>query len=74
MIVWSIPHTKTVTCSDRRNRLTALSIVVIMLVIHNILDWRKIRGLEKRIEELEYKNKHKIFTGREPVSRIKLME
>jgi hypothetical protein len=45
-----------------------------MLVIHNILDWRKIRGLEKRIEELEYKNKHKIFTGREPVSRIKLME
>ena len=48
-----------------------LSIAVICLLVVSFLDWRYAKGLEKRIAELEYKNQHKVFTGRAPVSQIK---
>ena len=48
----------------------ALSVIVIMLIIHSVLDWRKINDLQKRVSELEYKNKHKIFTGDKPVNKL----
>jgi uncharacterized protein involved in outer membrane biogenesis len=47
-----------------------LSIAVICLLVISFLDWRYAKGLEKRIAELEYKNKHKVFTGSAPVSKF----
>lgn len=47
-----------------------LSIGIIALTIVSIMDYRKIKKLTERITELEYKNKHKIFTGGAPVSRV----
>ena len=47
-----------------------LSIGIIALTIVSIMDYRKIKKLTERITELEYKNKHKIFIGGAPVSRV----
>lgn len=47
-----------------------LSISIICLLVVSFLNWRQAKGLEKRIAELEYKNKHKIFTGSAPVSKM----
>jgi len=47
-----------------------LSIGIIALTIVSILDYFKIKRLTNRITELEYKNKHRIFTGGTPVSRV----
>lgn len=47
-----------------------LSIGIIALTIVSIMDYRKIKKLTDRVTELEYKNKHKIFTGGAPVSRV----
>lgn len=47
-----------------------LSIGIIALTIVSILDYFKIKRLTNRVTELEYKNKHRIFTGGAPVSRV----
>ena len=47
-----------------------LSIGIIALTIVSILDYFKIKRLTNRITELEYKNKHRNFTGGAPVSRV----
>jgi len=50
--------------------ISVLSIAVICLTAVNVIDYFWHRRLEKRLAELEYKNKHKIFTGSAPVSKI----
>ena len=40
-----------------------LSFAVICLVVISYLDYRWCKRLEERITELEYKNKHRVFTG-----------
>ena len=43
-----------------------LSIGIIALTIVSILDYFKIKRLTNRITDLEYKHKHRIFTGGAP--------
>ena len=47
-----------------------LSFAVICLVVISYLDYRWCKLLEKRIAELEYKNKHRVFTGGKPTSKL----
>lgn len=48
-----------------------LSLAVICLVAVNIIDYFWHKRIEHRLAELEYKNKHKIFTGSAPVSKLR---
>jgi len=50
--------------------ISVLSIAVICLTAVNVIDYFWHKRLEKRLAELEYKNKHKIFTGDKPVSKL----
>jgi len=47
-----------------------LGVSIICLVVVSILDYRWNRRLDERISELEYKNKHRIFTGSEPTNKL----
>jgi|TARA_A100001388_G_scaffold273579_1_gene255665 hypothetical protein len=47
-----------------------LSFAVICLVVISYLDYRWCKRLEERIAELEYKNKHRVFTGGKPTNKL----
>jgi hypothetical protein len=47
-----------------------LGVSIICLVVVSILDYRWNRRLENRISELEYKNKHRVFTGGKPTNKL----
>jgi len=47
-----------------------LGVSIICLVVVSILDYRWNRRLDERISELEYKNKHRIFTGSKPTNKL----
>ncbi len=47
-----------------------LGVSIICLLVVSILDYRWNRRLENRISELEYKNKHRIFTGSKPTNKL----
>ena len=47
-----------------------LSFAVICLVVISYLDYRWCKRLEERITELEYKNKHRVFTGGKPTNKL----
>ena len=47
-----------------------LGVSIICLIVVSILDYRWNRRLENRISELEYKNKHRVFTGGKPTNKL----
>ena len=47
-----------------------LSFAVICLIVISFLDYRWSKRLEERIAELEYKNKHRVFTGGKPTNKL----
>ena len=47
-----------------------LGVSIICLIVVSILDYRWNRRLENRVSELEYKNKHRIFTGGKPTNNL----
>jgi len=47
-----------------------LSFAVICLVVVNVIDYFWHKRIDQRITELEYKNKHRIFTGSEPTNKL----
>jgi len=50
--------------------ISILSIAVICLVAVNVIDYFWHKRIDQRITELEYKNKHRIFTGSEPTNKL----
>jgi hypothetical protein len=47
-----------------------LIFAVICLIVISFLDYRWSKRLEERITELEYKNKHRVFTGGKPTNKL----
>jgi len=47
-----------------------LSLAVICLIAVNVIDYFWHKRIDQRVSELEYKNKHKIFTGSKPTNKL----